>query len=311
MALRRFALTDLLTCTRASSALVRSAAGVYSSVGNNVLRRSYENGSFCLLAEETRTNLLLNSETLSTQSVTVTNVAHTLTFEGTGTVTLSGASTAGPLVGTGATDRVSLTFTPTAGSLTLTVSGSVTYANLEIGTFGTSPIITTGTAVTRQADRIKLNDGLLAQVYGGGPLSVLTEFEMQYVAGGSGFPRVWVMDDGTANNLFRANVTESTGVTNAAATTGAASVYLDSAAYTSGAVLKMATRFQADSFATSRNGGAVTTDTSGALPAGLINLGVGNQGRNTANDPARLLRLRKLIVKPVAMSDADLQLWSA
>lgn len=80
-----------------------------------------------------RRNLLLNTTTMATQNVTVTAVAHTLSFTGTGTVTLSGVSTAGPLVGTGANDRVSLTFTPTAGTLTLTVSGSVTLAQLQIG----------------------------------------------------------------------------------------------------------------------------------------------------------------------------------
>lgn len=78
-------------------------------------------------------NLLLNTETLATQSRTVTAVRHTLSFTGTGSITLSGASTAGPLVGTGVNDRVSLTFTPTAGSLTLTVSGSVTKGQLNLG----------------------------------------------------------------------------------------------------------------------------------------------------------------------------------
>lgn len=78
-------------------------------------------------------NLLLNTEALATQSRTVTAVGHTLSFTGTGSITLSGASTAGPLVGTGVNDRVSLTFTPTAGSLTLTVSGSVTKGQLNIG----------------------------------------------------------------------------------------------------------------------------------------------------------------------------------
>lgn len=78
-------------------------------------------------------NLLDGSDALETQSVTVTAVAHTLSFRGTGTVTLSGVSTAGPLVGTGADDIVTLTFTPTAGSLTLTVSGTVEEAQLERG----------------------------------------------------------------------------------------------------------------------------------------------------------------------------------
>lgn len=44
-----------------------------------------------------RRNKLLATTTLATQSVTLTASAHTLSFKGTGTVTLSGASTAGPL----------------------------------------------------------------------------------------------------------------------------------------------------------------------------------------------------------------------
>jgi hypothetical protein len=80
-----------------------------------------------------RRNMLNVTATLSTQSVTVAAVQKTLSFRGTGTVTLSGASTAGPLVGTGANDIVSLTFTPSAGSLTLTVSGTVNDAQLNAG----------------------------------------------------------------------------------------------------------------------------------------------------------------------------------
>ena len=79
-------------------------------------------------------NQLVNSDTVVTQNVTVAGVAMTLSFTGTGTVTLSGASTAGPLVGTGANDRVSLAFTPSAGTLTLTVSGDVRLGQLERGT---------------------------------------------------------------------------------------------------------------------------------------------------------------------------------
>jgi hypothetical protein len=85
-----------------------------------------------------RRNLILATDTMATQSLTVAAVAHTLSFTGTGTVTLTGASTAGPLVGTGASNRVSLTFTPTAASLTLTVAGSVTLAQLELGSTATA-----------------------------------------------------------------------------------------------------------------------------------------------------------------------------
>ena len=85
-----------------------------------------------------RRNLLLATDTMATQSLTVAAVAHTLAFTGTGTVTLTGASIAGPLIGTGASNRVSLTFTPTAASLTLTVVGSVTLAQLELGSTPTN-----------------------------------------------------------------------------------------------------------------------------------------------------------------------------
>jgi hypothetical protein len=111
-----------------------------------------------LLETEARTNLLLNSGTLSTQNVTTTAQAYTLSFTGTGTVTLSGTSTAGPLVGTGTGEenRVNLTFTPTAGTLTLTVSGTVTNAQLEAGSTPSSYIPTAGATVTRPAQDLEI-----------------------------------------------------------------------------------------------------------------------------------------------------------
>ena len=79
-----------------------------------------------------RKNILLATETLATQSVTSIAAQYTLSFSGTGSVALSGTAT-GILTGTGTDNRVSLTVTPAAGTLTLTVSGSVTKAQLELG----------------------------------------------------------------------------------------------------------------------------------------------------------------------------------
>ena len=152
---------DIITFTRASGGGRFNSSGVYEWLGNDVPRLDYDPVTLQplgILIEEQRTNLLLNSATLATQSRTVTAAAHTLTFYGTGSVTLSGAAT-GTLVGTGIDNRVSLTFTPSTGSLTITVTGPCANAQLEVGSFPTSYIPTVASQVTRAADLITLNTG--------------------------------------------------------------------------------------------------------------------------------------------------------
>ena len=140
--------------TRASTGTYFDSAGVMQTAAINAPRWDYDPVTLAprgLLLEDQRTNLLLNSATLSTQSVTVTAQAYTLSFYGTGTITKSGTAT-GALVGTGANQRVSQAFTPTAGSLTLTVTGTVSNAQLEITDTPTSYIPTAGVTVTRAID---------------------------------------------------------------------------------------------------------------------------------------------------------------
>ena len=100
-------------------------------------------------------NLFLESATAATQDITVTSNTYTLSFFNTGTVTLSGAFS-GSLVGTGANDRVSLTFAASAGTLTCAVSGTVEKAQVELGSFATSYFPTLSTPLTRSADRVTL-----------------------------------------------------------------------------------------------------------------------------------------------------------
>ena len=106
---------------------------------NNIPRISYDsngdNGH--ILLEPTTTNLYLNTDTLSTQNVSTSASDYSVSFYGTGTITFSG-SYSGSLVGTGVNDRVSLTFTATSGTLTSTVSGSVTNAQIENLGYSTS-----------------------------------------------------------------------------------------------------------------------------------------------------------------------------
>ena len=143
-----------MTVTRATTATRVNSAGLIESVAINVPRLDYTGGGCpSILAEPLRTNLVFPSATLTTQTRTVTAVANTLSFYGTGTIVLTGAHTA-TLTGTGANNRVSLTFTPSAGSLTLTVTGTVTNAQLEVGAYATSYIPTVTGTVSRNADLI-------------------------------------------------------------------------------------------------------------------------------------------------------------
>ena len=156
-------LPSSVTFSRGTTGTYYNSSGVLASAAIDTPRFDYDPSTLQLrglLIEGARTNLLLNSlldgTNLSTQSVIVTAVAHTLSFYGTGTVDLTGAFVS-TVVGTGAyPTRTILTFTPTAASLTLTVTGTVQYAQLEIGSMVSSFIPTTGVTASRNADNASI-----------------------------------------------------------------------------------------------------------------------------------------------------------
>jgi hypothetical protein len=144
----------MITFTRAGSARYHDASGVMQVAAVNTPRIDHDRGTGTrrgFLVEGPRTNIFLQSATPATQSVTVTAQLYSLSFWGTGSITLSGAHTA-TLNGSGPNTRAVLIFTPTAGALTLTVSGEVQLAQLEPGNCATSYIQTMTAATTRLAD---------------------------------------------------------------------------------------------------------------------------------------------------------------
>lgn len=76
-------------------------------------------------------NMLASPEALATQGIATEARTYTISFYGTGTIAFSGSYAGANLAGTGASNRVQRTFTATAGTLTLTVTGSCTQAQME------------------------------------------------------------------------------------------------------------------------------------------------------------------------------------
>lgn len=262
--------------TRASVGTYFDAAGVMQTASTNTPRWDYDPVAHTLsglLIEEARTNLFLNSAILITQSVTTTAVATTLSFQGTGTVTLSGTSAAGPLTGTSPTNRVALTFTPTAGTLTCTVSGSVTNAQIEAGPYGTSYVPTVGASVTRATEACSLATGAWFN-------ASTSSLAVEYMIGSKPTPAplrdVLNLSDGSlANRLTLRAVNANAGpalVGGAVANVSAFTVGLGPSNV--GAPSKLATAYNGTTVTGSLNGRSVPSQTLG-MPAGLTILTFG------------------------------------
>lgn len=149
-----------IVTSRAGNTATRiNASGVIELVNADLPRLDFDPVTLAcrgLLSEGATTNLLLNSlidgTNLTTQTVTVAAVANTLSFYGSGTVVLSGTHSA-TVVGAGNyPSRRVYTFTPTAGPLTLTVSGDVKFAQLEALGLETSFVPTDGTTKMRNGE---------------------------------------------------------------------------------------------------------------------------------------------------------------
>ena len=271
-----------VTFTRSSTATFVGSNGLIQSAAVDTPRFDYDPVTLAprgLLIEEQRTNLFLNSlidgTSLSTQSVTVTAVAHTISFYGTGTITLTGAATA-TVTGTGVyPNRRTLSFTPIVGVLICTVSGSVQYAQIEAGAFATSFIPTAGATATRSAD--------VATMTGTNFSSWYNQSEGTFVCSAD------TADANTANrSIYYASNAGSTDIVYGVAGTlrtirvlvsGGETGGASAGAFTNNVPAKTAGAYKVNDFAASFNGGTVATDTVGAVPTTVDRLTIGT---NTA-----------------------------
>jgi hypothetical protein len=254
------------THTRASAGTCLGQKGDMLTLPAGQPRFAHNAAGECLglLIEPARTNLLLNSATLATQSVTVTAAAHTLSFYGSGTVTLSGAADA-VAVGAGVfPGYTTLTFTPGAGTLTLTVSGTVQFANLELGGFATSWVPTTGAAATRSAESSQFTGADFDKAHRNGSGTLLVRV---LLASYGSNPSLVILSDGTLNNSIRPVQPVATHV-RASITTGGVLQMLTNLAPTpvAGAVYGGAIAYRENNVLACLNGGPVVQDTSATMP---------------------------------------------
>lgn len=242
-----------------------NSSGVITAATNNQPRFDYDPVTLLckgLLIEESRTNSLLNSDALSTQSVTVTAAARTLSFYGTGQVVLSGAHSA-TVTGTGAyPTRTTLTFTPSAGTLTLTVTGTVQYAQLEAGAFATSYIPTTSAALTRNADVAVMTGTNFSDWFNASEGTFLAK---STVSSPTGTCYMLSANDGTTNtNIGIGQYSSHLGLAYVKDTTD--QVVLSNQSFSVGSQINEVIAYKRDNFATCANAVLLKKDTGGTVP---------------------------------------------
>lgn len=278
------AVTDARVATaRASNTATRTnSSGLLEVVNANLPRYDFNPTTLaCLgqLIEEARTNLLLNSTidgaNLATQSVTLTAVAHTLSFYGTGSVAISGGHTATVAGAGNYPSRKTYGFTPTAGSSTFTVTGDVKYAQLEVGAFATSFIPTAGSSVLRNADAVTMTGTNFSSWYNAAEGTLFAEASTfsnastdKFIANinNNGFPNRILLSFSSLNN-FVASVVSNSSVQVNGTNGSAASLNVP---------IKMCFAFKLDNFAWSQSGVTPSTDTSGAMPVAVDRLWIGS-----------------------------------
>lgn len=155
-----------IPCVRAGDvAMRRNKAGNWVTCPANTPRLHWNVGGTqaSWLFEPQRTNIFLNSLTPATQTITLTSGSiYTVSVGSGGTAALSGAGSGTASAGS------PVTFTASSTSLTVTISGTPSYCQVEPGSFATSVIETTDLQATRVTDSI-----ILSNVYTNGLISAI------------------------------------------------------------------------------------------------------------------------------------------
>ena len=149
-------------------------------------------------------------------------------------------------------------------------------AQLEAGSFPTSYIPTTTSALTRSADVCSITGGDFTSFYNQPEGTIL----VNAFTPANGDRTVVATDDNTANEMIRLR-TEGTNPFFKVTDGGSELVAIDSGTVVANTAFKLAGAYKLNDFASSINGGAAVTDTTGTIPTvDRMRIGSG-QGGNT------------------------------
>jgi hypothetical protein len=189
------------------------------------------------------------------------------------------------------------------------VSGILMYgAQAEIGGFATSYIPTAASAVTRAAD--------IATMTGTNFSSWYNASEGTFVASFEASPNAYTTYLAASNGVVAQNSVhidnDIGGNMRAPYYSGSSNVALLSlgAVGTLNAVNKVATAYKVNDFAASRNGGAVVTDTAGAVPVGVVQLNIGADPSGAAVNVSNT-HIRSITYYASRLTNAQLQALSS
>lgn len=298
-------LDSRITFTRADAATCatyRDPAGVRQTAAANVARFDHTAAGvpLGLLIEESRTNYLLNSQVPATQTTGALGTGtYTLWIEGSGSVAVT-AGTA-TLAGNGiATEGSPDTFTvDVAGTVTCTVTGTVTAFQLEAGAFATSLIVTVGATVTRAADVATIST--LTPWFNA--LEGTLFWDAATFRDTTDTAQVFNVSDGTTNNLLNLLFNSGGALRFAVRAGGALSGATNDSTWGDGATDRVAGSFFSGGTLLSANGGISSGSLSAGLPSGLTTAQIGSF--NTAQYLNG--RIRRVSYYPRRLPNAALQ----
>ena len=161
----------------------------------------------------------------------------------------------------------------TGDGIALGVAGSIYEVwggQIEAGSFPTSYIPTTTASVVRSADVCSITGSAFTGMYNQSEGTI--NMSASTMLAGNAYI-LFAFSDGTTNNFMQALPGTSSFIVN---TLGVTQASLNTGSFTNNVVSRVASAFKLNDFASSRNGGTVSTDNAGTLPT-VNQLGIGSR----------------------------------